>query len=198
MTRYSFKVRFVLLTIGCNYSAHTAAWAAPGSRLWMISKITEWPLDLCSYCIFFVVSAVDEAPSASGAFGAFRPFAAEEGASASVVGCLVLLAFTTKAEEHGRDQKRGHRSPLETESILAEVGVKTSAAEFVTSKNVGRSVTSQYTGNESSERAHNSRHKRSSQRLEEQGDAGEKTAEIAAKTRAESQHASEQGAHGEE
>jgi hypothetical protein len=41
---------------------------------------------------------------------------------------------------------------------------------------------------------HNSRHKRSGQCLEEQGEGGQKTTKVAAKTRAKSQHASKQGA----
>jgi hypothetical protein len=91
----------VLLTIGgCNYSVNASPQARPGSRLSIISRITEWPLDLCSYSILLVVSAVDEAPSAPGAFGAFRPLAPKETPTAGVIGCLVLLAFPTKTEEN--------------------------------------------------------------------------------------------------
>lgn len=152
----------------------------PVLRPSIISGITDWPRDLASYGILLVVSAVDEAPSASCAFGAFRPLAPEKAPTAGVVGCCVLLAFAPKTEEHRCDQEAGHRRPFEAESIFTNVCAHPSGAEFVASKNVGR------------------RHECGSQRLEEQSEGGQQTAQIAAQTRAKSQHAGEQGADGKE
>ena len=106
----------------------------------MISGITESPRETGLYGVFLVISAVDETPPGSRAFGAFRPFAPKETSSPGIVGCCVLLTFATQAEQHCCDQETREGSPFETKGVFANTGSVAVRPEVITSKNVSRSV----------------------------------------------------------